>query len=184
MLSCRAEIPEKLCPILGAATRSQWPAQNNFLSSITFRGGHGLHRTKVRLVHVKRAFPARCAIWIRWLPAATQNSDSKAVASNPSPPPEDGGRVVPFRQREGQRWSMRGQGGAPVRDLRQYERTSADDDYRHRMLMNLLGLAVTVLLIVAGVWIADKIADLRKAQDCYFSGRRNCNPIETPPTEH
>ena len=106
------------------------------------------------------------------------------MASNPSPPPEDGGRVVPFRQREGQRWSMRGQGGAPVRDLRQYERTSADDDYRHRMLMNLLGLAVTVLLIVAGVWIADKIADLRKAQDCYFSGRRNCNPIEAPPTEH
>jgi len=51
------------------------------------------------------------------------------------------------------------------------------------MTMNLLGLLVTILLIVAGLWLADKIAELRKDQDCYLIGRRNCAPIEVPPVE-
>ena len=47
--------------------------------------------------------------------------------------------------------------------------------------MNLLGLLVTVVLVVAGIWLVDKIAEMRKTQDCYLSGRRNCTPIEAPP---
>jgi hypothetical protein len=78
---------------------------------------------------------------------------------------------------------VRRQDGAPVRDLARFERAEPDDDYRHRMLMNLLGAAVTILLIIAGVWIVDKIADLRKTQDCYVSGRRNCSQIEAPPMQ-
>ena len=105
------------------------------------------------------------------------------MASDRSPPPDDDGRIVPFRQRHVPSWLAPGQGRAPVRDLAKYERAGPDDDYRHRMLMNLLGLVVTVLLIVAGVWIADKIAELRKTQDCFVSGRRNCNPIEAPPMQ-
>src|SRR5262245_19601477 len=107
--------------------------------------------------------------------------NSKAVASNRPPPSDDDHRVVPFRPRLP--WPVRGQGGTPVRDLGKYERAGPDDDYRHRMLMNLRGLAVTVVLIIARVWIADKIAELRKTQDCYLSGRRNCNPIEAPPMQ-
>jgi len=51
------------------------------------------------------------------------------------------------------------------------------------MTMNVLGFLVTVVLIVAGVWLVDKIAEIRKNQDCYLSGRRNCSPIEVPPIE-
>jgi hypothetical protein len=71
----------------------------------------------------------------------------------------------------------------PVRDLGKYERTDAHDDYRHRMMVNLLGLVVTILLIIGGIWIVDKIVEMRKTQDCYLSGRRNCTPIEVPPMQ-
>ena len=45
------------------------------------------------------------------------------------------------------------------------------------MLVNLAALVFTVMLAGAGAWLAVKIADLRKTQDCYLSGRRNCAPI-------
>jgi hypothetical protein len=68
-----------------------------------------------------------------------------------------------------------------VPDLEKYERTPEEpDDFRHRMLMNGLGLAVTVALIVAGLWIADVMAHMRKDQDCVLTGRLGCTPIDVP----
>ena len=68
-----------------------------------------------------------------------------------------------------------------VPDLDKYERSSEDPaEYRHRMMMNLIGLAFAVGLIGAGLWIAEVMANLRKNQDCAFSGRRNCTEIQTP----
>jgi hypothetical protein len=52
------------------------------------------------------------------------------------------------------------------------------DDYRHRMLVNLAALVVTIFLAAAGVWLAVKLSDLRQAQDCLASGRRNCAAID------
>ena len=49
------------------------------------------------------------------------------------------------------------------------------------MIMNGIGLLVTILLVIAGIWIVNEIAEIRKNQDCYLSGRRNCAPIEAPP---
>ena len=43
--------------------------------------------------------------------------------------------------------------------------------------------SLIAVLIVAGLWLVDKIAEFRKAQDCYLSGRRNCAPIEVPRIE-
>lgn len=63
----------------------------------------------------------------------------------------------------------------PVEDVGKYERATPEpDDYRHRMLVNVAAMALCALLIIAGVWIANKIADLRKDQDCVLAGRRNC----------
>jgi hypothetical protein len=99
----------------------------------------------------------------------------------------DDGRVVPFRRPGAPRWPVVAPRGGPVRgpvpDLTKYEHADSGDDYRHRMTMNLLGLLVTILLIATGLWLADKIAELRKDQDCYLIGRRNCAPIEVPPIE-
>jgi hypothetical protein len=109
------------------------------------------------------------------------------VASFNPIPPQDRGRVLPFRRRGGTRpfrWSRRGSDAeidVPlVDDLSKYEQTDVEDDYRHRMVVNLLALAFTTMLVLAGVWLAGQIAEIRKNQDCVLSGQRNCNPIEVP----
>jgi hypothetical protein len=120
-------------------------------------------------------------VGLPWRRPDTSSRTGELVASDRPMPPEDDGRVVPFRQRGVPRWRWPMSGTPPVRDLAKYEQGEATDDYRHRMTMNLLGLLVTVVLVVAGIWVVDKIAELRKTQDCYLSGRRNCTPIEAPP---
>jgi len=66
----------------------------------------------------------------------------------------------------------------PVEDLTKYERSEGPDDYRHRMIVNLLGFAFVIALIGAGYWLADTMASMRKNQDCVLSGRRGCTPVE------
>jgi len=103
-------------------------------------------------------------------------------AGGDRPPPEDAGRVVQFRPRGAPQ--KRGAGPSvparpPVEDIDKYER-DGEDDYRHRMIMNVVGFLACALLVAAGLWIANAIAEMRKTQDCILSGRRNCVPIETP----
>jgi len=112
----------------------------------------------------------------------------RIVTSNRTSLPDDDGRVIPFRPRgavRGWRWPVRSlpRGDTPVSDLAEFERTEREDDYRHRMKMNVLGLLVTILLIVIGVWLANKMSELQKNQDCIFSGRRNCMQIVVPPAQ-
>jgi hypothetical protein len=111
----------------------------------------------------------------------------RSVANSSPIPPRDRGRVLPFRRRGGARhfgWSRLGgdaETGAPlIDDLSKYERTDVQDDYRHRMVVNLLALAFTAMLVLAGVWLAGKVVEIRKNQDCVLSGQRNCNAIEVP----
>jgi hypothetical protein len=105
-----------------------------------------------------------------------------------SMPTKDSGRVIRFRPRgasaSGGRWpSQRPQpGDTPVADLTKYETTKGEDDYRHRMTINALALAATTILVVVGVWLAVTIADMRKKQDCYLQGGRNCNQLAIPQT--
>jgi len=98
-------------------------------------------------------------------------------------PDEETGRVVLLRPR--QRGS--GHGGQPpassrppIEDIGKFERNGRDDDYRHRMVMNVLGFLTCAVLVAAGVWIANAIAELRHHQDCVISGRHDCSHIETP----
>jgi hypothetical protein len=70
---------------------------------------------------------------------------------------------------------------AEVENLEGFERTSDPDDYRHRMITNAVALIFTVVLVVAGVWLANAIVDMRKNQDCVLTGRRGCTPVEVPP---
>jgi hypothetical protein len=72
---------------------------------------------------------------------------------------------------------------SPVSDLAEFERTEERDDYRHRMLVNAAALAFTALLVVAGVWIAESMAIMRKSQDCVLMGRRSCTPTTVLPAD-
>jgi len=91
---------------------------------------------------------------------------------------EPKGLILPFRRRE----KPHAQGnGAPVEGLEKYGETGEPDDYRQRMINNVLALVFCVLLVAAGVWLADRIAEMRKNQDCVLSGRRNCANVNVPP---
>jgi hypothetical protein len=48
------------------------------------------------------------------------------------------------------------------------------------MMANGAAAAITVALILAGLWIADALSTMRKNQDCVLSGRRGCTPVEVP----
>jgi hypothetical protein len=106
-----------------------------------------------------------------------------------SMPSNDSGRVIRFRPRgaspSGWRWPRQRSrpSDTPVADLREYESTKGEDDYRHRMTVNALALVATTGLVVVGVWLAVSIADMRKKQDCYLQGGRNCNQLAIPQTE-
>jgi hypothetical protein len=60
------------------------------------------------------------------------------------------------------------------------ERDDEPINYRQRMLMNVIAVAIVTLLVVIGVWLADIIVDLQHDQDCVLQGRSNCAPIEVP----
>lgn len=112
--------------------------------------------------------------------------------SNPAPTPRaegdqdkpDHGNIIPFRRRHAPstdgHGAEEGSNTAGVETLAKYERGDGEDDYRHRMIMNAAALAFTIILAMAGAWLAVTIGDMRKNQDCYLSGRRNCTPIDVP----
>jgi hypothetical protein len=92
-------------------------------------------------------------------------------------PDSNENRVVPLRP--GIRIPRNaGQSQKPVEDLTKYERTDETEDFRHRMMVNAAGLAFVILLAFIGVWLADRLAEMRRNQDCVLSGRRNCAVIE------
>ena len=110
--------------------------------------------------------------------------------------PDADDRVVPFRPRSGARhylpsWSSKANGmgdapvdaDTPVEDLAKFEGGEESDDFRQRMTVNLLAFGFTILLIAAGIWIVITLAETRKNQDCFLSGRRNCETIVAPPME-
>src|SRR5215470_376217 len=108
------------------------------------------------------------------------------VTPDRSETPDNDHQIIPFPPRGtdpsggGWRWRLRAPQGpaTPVEGLEKYEGGEQDDNYRHRMMVNLAALAVTVLLAMAGIWLVIQLADLRKNQDCVLSGRRNCAPID------
>jgi hypothetical protein len=91
--------------------------------------------------------------------------------------PDSGAQVIDFRRRTSHRGA---QPGAAEDDLAKFARDDTPDDYRHRMIMNVVALAFVAVLVGAGLWLADTMASMRKNQDCVLTGRRGCTPVEIP----
>jgi len=121
-------------------------------------------------------------------------SRSQAAKNRPEMRHTDGfGQVLPFR-RPGQPLPVptpqTAEPDVDIAGLARYEQERQEEpeeevvDYRQRMLMNVIALAVLTFLLSTGVWLADTIADMERDQDCMMQGRVNCAPIELPvPTQ-
>jgi hypothetical protein len=95
------------------------------------------------------------------------------------------GQVLPFRRRPSlsvaSAASPQQPGSGADNDFARYEQDQEEPiDDRQRMLMNMIGAAIVIVLISAGVWIADTISVTARDQDCALQGRTNCAPFETP----
>jgi hypothetical protein len=93
------------------------------------------------------------------------------------PHSDEGSRVIGFRRRQ-PIVNSRAPSPPAADDLAKYERGENPDDYRHRMVVNVVAFAFVIALIAAGLWLADTMAAMRKNQDCVLSGRRGCTPVE------
>lgn len=52
----------------------------------------------------------------------------------------------------------------------------AETEHERRMIN--IGLAVAAVVVVGvGIWLVNALVDARKAEECFESGRRNCNPV-------
>jgi hypothetical protein len=115
------------------------------------------------------------------------NSGLHVVHNQPDPHSADEfGQVLAFRRRPAAPVPLvvarpRDPQASSLDDLARYEQDPDEPiDYRQRMLMNVIAIAIVTLLVTAGVWIADTMTDMEKDQDCVMQGRANCAPIDLP----
>lgn len=95
----------------------------------------------------------------------------------PKPPPEHTAEIIPFERR------AKAASPQPVESLGKFSRAPSEpDDYAHRQKTNAAALIVLLLLVIGGVWLAIKLSELRRAQDCVVGGRRDCTQVISPPT--
>lgn len=47
-----------------------------------------------------------------------------------------------------------------------------------RTTRSLAGLAVTLFLVVVGLFLTQKLAGMARLEDCLLSGRSNCAPLD------
>ena len=104
------------------------------------------------------------------------------TSADSGPPESDAerGRVIDLSSRRPRLAAGADQSKAPVEDIAKFERAGREEDYRHRMLMNVLGFIFCAALALAGIWLANTIAELRQNQDCVLSGRRDCAHMDQP----
>ena len=62
-------------------------------------------------------------------------------------------------------------------DGRNRQQREEDD----RFTRSLAGLTMAFLLLVVGLWLTQRLADLSKLDDCMLQGRSNCERIESSP---
>jgi len=141
------------------------------------------HRRVIRRGTSQRIRPQTASGREQAIVILLRQSTDRVVVNRPSSR-EPEGHVLPFRPRGS--LFARPVPRPPIApdtvpDLEKFERRPEEpDDFRHRMLMNGLGLAVTIALVGAGIWIADVMAHMRKDQDCVLTGRPGCTHVEVP----
>ena len=55
-----------------------------------------------------------------------------------------------------------------------------EEDARDRRAANIFLLVAAVIIVGGGIWLVNAMVDAKKSEECFESGRRNCNPISVP----
>jgi len=55
-----------------------------------------------------------------------------------------------------------------------------EENERDRRTANLFLLGAAIVVVVGGIWLVNAMVDARKSEECFESGRRNCNPVDIP----
>lgn len=55
-----------------------------------------------------------------------------------------------------------------------------EETERERRMANMLLLGGAIVVVVGGIWLVNALVDARKKEECFESGRHNCNPISVP----
>ncbi len=55
-----------------------------------------------------------------------------------------------------------------------------EETERERRMANMFLLGAAVVVVVGGIWLVNALVDARRNEECFESGRRNCNPISVP----
>jgi hypothetical protein len=63
----------------------------------------------------------------------------------------------------------------------QEPRKPESEEERDRRATNIFLLVAGLLVAAGGIWLVNALADARKSELCFESGRRNCNPINVEP---
>jgi hypothetical protein len=58
-----------------------------------------------------------------------------------------------------------------------------EETERERRVTNLFLLGAAILVVGGGIWLVSALVDARKSEECFESGRRNCNPISVLPRD-
>ncbi len=59
-----------------------------------------------------------------------------------------------------------------------------DDNDEDRQTKSLAGIAFLLALLLAGLFLVQKLSATSKLQDCVLSGRANCAPIDVSELQH
>lgn len=127
---------------------------------------------------------------IAFVPRAGADKDTRpapqsAGEARDAPPPA---AIIPARKTRppdlppnlaGRAREMRAQDTAAVetRNLATFEHLDATpDNYRHRMIANGVGFVAALMVALIGIWLADKMAELRHDQDCVLMRLQSCAP--------
>jgi hypothetical protein len=60
------------------------------------------------------------------------------------------------------------------------EQPDREETDGERRAANMFLLVAGILIVGGGIWLVNALVGARKSQECFESGRRNCNPIALP----
>jgi hypothetical protein len=64
--------------------------------------------------------------------------------------------------------------------MTQDEQQSHEENERDRRAANIFLLVAAIIVVGGGLWLVNAMIDAKKSEECFESGRRNCNPISVP----